>query len=234
MKVGLFAYNFPHRKTQDFLIRLIASGYEVVIVLAADPVPLGIPSGTMRTKLRHVGLIHPCDIAKALGLRYEVVEHNGPEAVALLQESRAEVGIIAGGRILKGPILKTPPLGIVNFHPGKIPQARGLDALLWSIYGDIDLGVTAHIIDHRVDAGRLVRWQPLTLYKDDTWIDLGERLIELQTDMLPDVLQGIARGEVHEVAVSEYPLNRKMPPDLEAEVVRRLPQYLARRTSSPD
>lgn len=231
MRIALFAYNFPHRKTQDFLTRLLALKGDLAVVLAADPVPLSIPAGTIRTKTRHAGLIHPREIAEACGVRYEVVEHNGREAIDVLQDAGADVGIISGARILKGPILATLPYGILNFHPGKIPEARGLDALLWSIYGNVDLGVSAHVIDHRIDAGRLVEWRPLPLYPDDTFIDLGERLIEIQTDMIPSVLRGIARGNGSPIMAPQGSFNRKMPPHLEREVERMLPDYLDRRLS---
>ena len=60
--------------------------------------------------------------------------------------------MIAGARILKRPVIDRFSIGIINFHPGLIPEARGLDALLWSIRGDLPLGVTSHLIDERVDA----------------------------------------------------------------------------------
>ena len=40
--VVVLAYNFPHRKTQDFLFRLFAEGVSVGHVLAADPVKLKV------------------------------------------------------------------------------------------------------------------------------------------------------------------------------------------------
>ena len=46
--------------------------------------------------------------------------------------------------------------GIINFHPGLIPEARGLDTPQWCIYDGIPLGVTSHFIDSKVDAGRII------------------------------------------------------------------------------
>lgn len=231
MRLALFAYNFPHRKTQDFLVQLVALGHEIAVVLAADPVHLNIPAGTVRTKLRHRGMAHPAEISRALGLRYEVVEHNGPQAAEVLRECDVELAVIAGARILKGPVVDVPRRGIINFHPGQIPASRGLDALLWSVYRDIELGVTAHIIDQRVDAGTIVHYQPLPLYRDDTLVDLGERLIEIQTDMLAPAIQAVEEGRTQQIAIPKEPINRKMPPDLEQTIAGLLPDYLARRVS---
>ncbi len=227
--VVLFAYNFPHRKTQDFLFRLLAEGVPVGHVLAADPVKLAIPPSEVRSKLRHTALLEPRKVAEAVGARYHVVPHKGAELENLLDEIRPVLGIIAGARILKPAVLERFSTGIVNFHPGLIPETRGLDALFWSIYRDHPLGVTSHLIDHRVDAGRLLERRTLPLHRDDTIFDLSERLYEAQIEMLVPAIERSLAGQWVEIdyAGSEY--NRKMPGELEREVLGMLPDYLARR-----
>ena len=46
--------------------------------------------------------------------------------------------------------------GILNFHPGLLPDIRGLDSVLWSIEKNYPIGVTAHLINNKIDAGKLV------------------------------------------------------------------------------
>ena len=36
LKIALFAYNFPHRKTTDFIQKIYASGFKISLILAAD------------------------------------------------------------------------------------------------------------------------------------------------------------------------------------------------------
>lgn len=225
--LAVFAYNFPHKKTQDFLLRLFLEGYNVQLVLAADPVKLNIPPASIRTKIRHIGLVDPKVIARRIGAEYFVVPHNSPKAVDIIRTFNVELGIIAGARILKKPVIDAFKIGIINFHPGLIPEARGLDAMLWSILHDIPLGVTAHLIDERVDAGRILIKHQIPIYKDDSLIDLSERLYETQLELLRPAIEKALQREGREVHSTEPP-NRKMPAELEHEVLVKLPNYLKR------
>ncbi len=225
MRLAIFAYNFPHKKTQDFLLRLFVERADVRLVLAADPVELGIPPSAIRTKIRVGGLTHPRAIAERFGWRYEVVEHNGDLANRLLREQQIDAAIIAGARVLKNPVVSATRLGIVNFHPGIIPQVRGLDAMQWSLHEGHPLGVSAHIIDERVDAGRVLLRREIRLFPDDTLFDVSARLMDTQTEMLPDVLKVLETGLLPEPVASEHKLHRKMSPEME----RQVPALLAAR-----
>jgi len=230
--IAVFAYNFPHKKTQDVIIRLHLEGYYVALILAADPVPLDIPASSIRAKIEHQGLIHPERIAERLGIEYVVANHNSREALSAVNRKQTPLGVIAGARILKGEIVHCFPNGIINLHPGLIPEARGLDAMLWSIYRDVPLGVTAHLIDEAVDAGRVLVRRPLPMRRDDTLLDLSERLYEVQLDLLPEAVD-LALEERAARLENKGDYNGKMPSELEQQVVAHLPAYLQRHAEEP-
>lgn len=225
LRIAVFAYNFPHKKTQDFLLRLFLDGHQVHAIFAADPVKLNIPPSTIRTKLRQSALVHPRAIAARLGIPYYVVPHNDPSIRSLVEKHQIELGIVAGARILKKPTIEAFSEGVINYHPGLVPEARGLDAMLWSINGDIPLGITAHLIDEKIDAGTMLLRREISLYADDTMIDLAERLNEAQVEMITPAIQAIMNG-VGEPVDPSTNYNRKMPGDLEQQMVRKLPAYL--------
>ncbi|HBM78257.1 MAG TPA: hypothetical protein DD438_09105 [Verrucomicrobiales bacterium] len=229
--VVVFAYDFPHRKTQDFLLRLFAEGVRVGHVLAAPPVKLEIPPSSIRAKVRHSAPMPPAKVAAVIGAEYHVVSHGGNEIHDFLDEAQPVVGVIAGARILKSPVIDRFSSGIINFHPGLIPEARGLDALLWSIRKDITLGVTSHLIDSQVDAGRVLERRKIPLFSDDTLFDLSERLYEVQLDMLMEALRRALSGTYEKTDFEGSEYNRKMPPEMEAEIERALPAYLQRRAT---
>ena len=211
--VIVFAYNFPHRKTQDFLFRLFAEGVKVQHVLAADPVKLDVPATSIRSKLRHTALVEPRMVAEAIGANYHVIPHRGDELHDLLDEIRPSIGVISGARILKRPVIERFSTGIINFHPGLIPETRGLDALLWSVYNDLPLGVTSHLIDHRVDAGRLLERRTIPLHADDSIFDLSERLYETQIDMLlPAIERARQRRSGRHSSTMERSTTERCPP----------------------
>ena len=230
-EVVVFAYNFPHRKTQDFLFHLFACGIKVGHVFAADAVELDIPPSEVRTKIRHCTPLHPSDVAKSIGAQYHQVPHQGSQINALIEEINPEIGIIAGARILKADVINGFRNGIINFHPGMIPEARGLDALLWSIRNDVSLGVTSHLINERVDAGKILERRTIDLHEDDTIFDLSERLYELQLEMLPLAIDRAQESMTEDVDFESGTYNRKMNGDMERETVAMLSKYLERRLS---
>lgn len=222
----VFGYNFPHKKTQDFLQRLVLLGAKPALVLLADPVKLHLPPAALRTKPRHGDLIHPQKICDRFGLPSRVMDHTSDDCVELLREHRAQVGIVAGARILPRKVIDCFEVGVVNFHPGLIPEVRGLDALPWALHLGLPLGVTAHLIDHKVDAGRIIQQQTITEYVDDTLIDLSLRLYETQLQMLEPTLEAVVShpSESFEL-VTGGDYRRSFP----AEFAVTLPQKLAAR-----
>jgi len=225
----VFAYNFPHKKTVDVLLHLFAHGYTVGWVLAADPVPLSIPPPAVRTKITHYVPLHPRTVAERLGARYVVAPHDSQLVEELLSEVRPDLGVIAGARILKGYVISKFRIGIVNLHPGLLPEVRGLDAMLWSIYKDVPLGVTAHLIDESVDAGRLLLREEIPIFADDTLLDLSERLYDYQLKLLAPALEAAMRGDwIPFQGAALPPPNKKMPPELERQVVGKLEEYKKR------
>ena len=225
--IVVFAYDFPHKKTQDFLFHLKVKGYHVRLVLGAPKRKLNIPPSSIRSKIRHQGLLHPADIADAFGYCYKVINHNDRRVPLLLREYQVELGIIAGARILKSHVIQSVPQGIINFHPGLIPEARGLDAVLWSILEDVPLGVTAHCIDERVDAGSILLKRTIPIYPDDTLLDLTERVYEFQLEMLDEAIALAIAGK-GELVQYAGPYHRKMPPELEKQVLEKVSDYVAR------
>jgi methionyl-tRNA formyltransferase len=222
--IVLFAYNFPHKKTQDFIFRLLADGYEISVIYAADPIALNIPKSSIKSKINHIGLIHPSDIARNFGIRYVVTSHDSDLIKEEVTNSDS-LAIISGARILKPHIIDLFTKGIINFHPGVIPYARGLDALFWSIYNDNPLGVTAHLIDKNIDAGKILCINKIKVYPTDTLLDLSERLYEEQLEMIAPSIEKAINNEGY--LLTDYGhYNRKMEPTLEKQVLEITSQYV--------
>jgi phosphoribosylglycinamide formyltransferase-1 len=171
-------------------------------------------------------LIHPEEIAQSFNIPYTVAHHNSQETKNLLSDIKPETGMIAGARILKKEIIDTFSKGIINFHPGLIPESRGLDAMLWSIHNSIPLGVTSHIIDEQIDAGKILEIVKIKIYKDDTLFDLSERLYEKQLEMIKTSFSKLEMEVFETVDFSESNYNKKMPSNLELTIEGKLENYL--------
>jgi len=230
-RVGVFAYDFPHRKTYDVLIRLFLEARDVKIVVGAPYRKLDIPEATVRTKVRHMPSMHPRTLSERLGFDYLDIAHEDANLPTIVKRMRLDVGVIAGARILKGPILDAFPNGIINLHPGAIPETRGLDAMLWAVRNDVPQAVTAHLIDRRVDAGKILTSTRIVLRPDDTPFDVQERLYEKQLDILGDAIVAAMGGNGRAVPVDCPPYNRKMSPELERSTLEMFGGYLRRHAS---
>lgn len=220
----VFTYSFPHKKSQDFILLINALGYQIEAVVASRPKKLNLPRKKYRYKPVHTGLFEISDICNHLKIPYyEFDDHNSKDCVNLLSVMKCDLGIIAGARILKGAVIDAFSKGVVNFHPGIIPQARGLDSMLWSLYLDLPIGVTGHFIDERIDAGRVIMRKYVNIQKDDTIIDLSLRLYETQLEMLPEIFNAISDKSFKTEAISydDSGYHKSFPFDLEDEVMRK-------------
>jgi phosphoribosylglycinamide formyltransferase-1 len=114
--------------------------------------------------------------------------------------------------------------GIINFHPGLIPEMRGLDCVQWSVYKELTLGMTAHLIDSRIDAGRIIKRVILPEYRSDTLIDLEHRLYQSQLEQFSTVIELVFKHSVEEfpkVALETGSACGSFPQELETEMMER-------------
>ena len=155
--IALFAYAFPHRKTRDFIFELANAGFNNLCVIAAPwrKLSVGDVGVHVPNSLRHAPPQDTRDICRLFNFGYHEINHDDVEGIDALRRTFAfKLGIVAGARILKPSVIGMFETGIVNFHPGKLPEAGGLDAFFKTLARKSAPGVTAHFIDHRVDAGR--------------------------------------------------------------------------------
>ena len=135
---------------------------------------------------------------------YEVV-HNSFEAQELLIKYNINFGIISGARVLANSVILLFCYGVLNFHPALLPEIRGLDSMLWSIYKDVPLGVTAHLINEKIDAGFLVVMQTVNNLSSDNFQSLCEKNYQLQLELIPISLNLILRNQAFTVLkINEY------------------------------
>ena len=173
----IFTYDFPHKKTMDFLLYSYHYGYNIDAVIAAPRVNINSPHRKYRPSIDvSRGAIDTKDICRNLSIEYHVAPHNSQECIDILSMYEPEIGLIAGARILSRNVIESFSKGIINFHPGPIPEARGLDTAQWIIYDDLPLAVTSHFIDPRVDGGWIIKRLDMDKKLNDTLQDYNAHL----------------------------------------------------------
>lgn len=188
--VAVFAYNFPHWKTQQGLLNLAMQGIYPEIVYLQDRKELNIEPSSVRITFEDEFLHDPKDICRRLKLQFEVVDHDMITGVHYL-------GIILGARILPQRVIDRCRLGILNIHPGILPGNRGLDNIKHSIRRGLPIGATAHLIDNRIDMGMIIRSEEIRLSEDDHIRDLFNKVRNLEQKLLSEVAYDLVRYGVH-------------------------------------
>jgi len=83
---------------------------------------------------------------------FNFVNINHSELISYIKNSSMDFFLFSGGGILKNEILQSGPK-FVHFHPGIVPYYRGSTCFYYSIINDDNCGVTAYIMDEKLDAG---------------------------------------------------------------------------------
>ena len=226
MKIGIFAYNFEHWKTQQGIINLCMAGYKPSIIFAADPVELSFYKSKIRVSLKDQFLWHPSKIAEHYDIDYKVIVHNSQETANAIKDYDLDIGIILGSRILKPIAFEAFKLGVVNMHPGILPQNRGLDNLKWGILKGYEQGVTSHLIDAKIDRGLLIEKETISVYEDDTLVDLHVRIQNLEQKIMISSIKKLENeGKENLLVLPEGNYYKSVTPDLEEILMQKFESY---------
>ncbi|OSI28338.1 formyltransferase family protein [Bradyrhizobium canariense] len=223
--VGIITYDHSHLKTEQILHRLslraqFSHGPGVDIKLLALPF--------VHRAERNVLFQHRPDQSRAPSTR-ELARFHDFEFLSCTYDSIPDVAdyyLVAGAGIFSNAAIGKKK--IINCHPGIIPSARGLDSFKWAILGQIPLGVTLHYIDAEVDAGQTLEIVETPLFPDDDLEVLARRHYELELEVLCEFMSILNKPNR---AISHYPSNparRRMPIDLEREMIAQFPCYKER------
>lgn len=227
-QIALFGYDFPHVKTCDFMVALKTWGYDVVCVLAAPWRKLNIAKSDIRVSVKRTPPFHPEEMAGLLDIPYYSVKHNSKGLREIATEHGANLGVIGGARILKQRTIDAFDHGIINIHPGLIPENRGLDNMKWAVLLDLPQAVTSHFIDADIDAGYPVETCHVPVFRDDMLFDINQRLSDAQLSTLKSTLKLVDRRTWRDFPpVKIRGKSRKaVSPELEETLPSKMREYL--------
>ena len=226
MKIGIFTHNWPHKKTYEGVMRLIVEGYKIDCMIGRNPVDdLGFYQSKIRISPKGLMYPDPKQIAERFNIPYYILVHNSEETRRIIQKMGLDIGIILGARILKDYIIDSFNIGILNLHPGILPEVRGLDCHKWAILKDLPQGVTAHLIDKRIDRGKIIKKQIIDVYKDDTLLDIFLRIQNLEQSLMIESLNMTKNGFRPKITIEQGNYFKSVPDDLEKELLNKFIEY---------
>jgi len=127
----------------------------------------------------------------------------GDGLAELLHSRSIDLIVLAGYLRLVPEAVTTAWRGrIVNVHPALLPSfgGRGMygrrvhEAVLTS--GARVSGVTVHFVDSQYDQGPIIAQWPVPVYRADTPDSLAQRVLAVEHQLYPRVIEQIARGRI--------------------------------------
>jgi phosphoribosylglycinamide formyltransferase-1 len=226
-KIAIFAYDFPHRKTHDFIIDLLSLGVNNLCVFGAPWVELPVKEKSPIPQLLQIAPpVDTAELCKNFKINYISTEHDDYELIAkYVREQYIDIAIVVGARILTRSIISLFRSGVVNFHPGKIPETSGLDSIFYTIKYGIPLGVTTHFIDERVDAGRFLRFDELALSPENSLSDVLENNYQLQRKALRYFLSDLLGDKLNPINIDRPKKNVPMSAEEKISVVNNFDNW---------
>ena len=223
--INVLTYNYPHKKTQDLLFRLISKDYRNVSVFSTpwierkNFIPL-VPHRPFEFHREATLDIYPEKLSKKLG--YDYHELKSLDELPIIKKE--DFVLIGGAGIIKKELADSKR--IINSHPAYLPYVRGLDSMKWSILNDKPLGVTSHIISEEADQGWLIKQSFVPLFEWDTFHSVAVRQYEMEMDLLASSVEDFSTASLESLKDDEIPVFRRMPNKLQKEMIEYFPTYL--------
>lgn len=118
---------------------------------------------------------------------------DAPEALAYLDDVKADGVVYGGGGIVGAGFLAAAQGRVLNAHSGQLPEVRGMNALEWSLLLGLEPAVTIHFIDRGIDTGATVAVRPVAMAPGDDVDALRTKCVAQGVRGLRDNVGALAR-----------------------------------------
>lgn len=138
---------------REYLSKLILNEIRLDVIIIGD-----FPAFDKNEDERCGGLWNPTSqeilLRKIDFYRFKSLKSLKLENLLLLKNY--DLGIQGGTGILKNDIINKFKQGIINFHPGDLPDYQGCSAPEWQMYENKNVISTCHFIDEGIDSGPIL------------------------------------------------------------------------------
>ena len=155
-----------------------------------------------------------------------VAIHNSEQVMPLIKDIDLDLIVFGGTRIIRGEILDYPADGVINSHPGLLPDCRGSASPAWSVYHDIPIGSTTHFCDNGIDTGDILLRREFSVQRGMTYEDLCHGTLVLSGILMKEALMAWTEGRWGQIRYkqgeSAWPTFRNAPEDVLQVVQQKL------------
>ncbi len=135
------------------------------------------------------------DRADRMGIPCTVIDHRKyssrdklDEAIIKAFKDKNVEGIVMAGwmRIVTSTLINAFPNRLINIHPSLLPSFRGINAIDQALKEKVNItGCSVHIVNLKVDSGKLLIQAAVPIYKDDNKVTLTNRIQAQEHYILP-------------------------------------------------
>ena len=165
--------------------------------------------------------------SKGIQVPHETVPiHNSENVMPLIENMPLDLIVFGGTRIIRGEILEHPKHGVINSHPGLLPDCRGAASPAWSVYHDIKIGSTTHFCDNGIDTGEILLKREVPVKRGMTYEILCHETLVLAGVLMKEALMAYVEGKWPEMrqpqGESPWPTFRNAPDEILETVYQKL------------
>ena len=96
--------------------------------------------------------------------------------ISLFQKLNIDIIILAWWpHILKQPYLSLPNKYMINMHPSYLPYGKGKHPYFWSIIENTMFGVSLHVVNNKIDGGKIIARDLINIEWEDNGYTLREK-----------------------------------------------------------
>ena len=127
--------------------------------------------------------------------------HDDEHCIKYIEKAAPRMIVFGGTRIIRGEILEYGERrdGVLNSHPGLLPECRGSASPAWSIYHDIPIGSSCHFCSSEIDAGDLVGKREIDIKRGDTYQDVCYKTLITAATLMKEALESYSKGELNKM-----------------------------------
>ena len=230
-----FAYLLlkEHPYGREMLRQILSEGFIPAIVISEDS-DIGDKEREKFLKRIEGNPLAPTIESQLAGLaesgvdvpHVEVPIHNSEQVMPHIANMSLDLVVFGGTRIIRGEILDHPRDGVINSHPGLLPDCRGSASPAWSVYHDIPIGSSTHFCDNGIDTGELLLRREVSVKRGMTYEDLCYETLVLAGILMKEALMAYEAKEWDDMRIpqgeSEHPTFRNAPEEVLEVVDQKL------------
>ncbi|MDO8499645.1 MAG: formyltransferase family protein [bacterium] len=171
----------------QYLEQMLASGFPpAMVVISRTKKITDMAISTVRARTNNKFTWKSIDelLENRLVPVYYTDSHNSTTTHALLTKHKIDLAILGGTGIIKAQTLALPKMGVINTHPGLLPDFRGCSAVEWSVYNNFPVGATCHFVTEAIDAGDIIVSRKAKIVSGDDYAAVRFKAYNLQAEVL--------------------------------------------------